>query len=141
MARRASAHTCIDMLDTGIAVVLRHFVSDFCGVPDQVFDEGSAFLMRVSHVLGSLGMLARACHYDTEDEDRHFTVVCFARSMRLTIDGYSRENYIGIDLIMANGRINTLGPQELIDALVKELQPAHVNTQEIIRVCDASRVM
>jgi hypothetical protein len=122
-------------------VVFRHFVSDLCGVPDQVFEEGSAFLMRVSHVLGSLGVLTRACHYDTEDEERHFSVVCFARSMRLTIDGYSRENYIGIELITANDRINARGPSDLIDALVNELQPASVNTQEVIRVCEASRVM
>src|SRR5690349_18239568 len=79
-------------------MLVRHLISDLCGVPDQVFDEGSAFLMRVSSVLGSLSILTRACHYDTEDEDKHFSVVCFARSLRLTIEGHIRERYIAIDV-------------------------------------------
>ena len=122
-------------------MLVRHLISDLCGVPDQVFDEGSAFLMRVSSVLGSLGILTRACHYDTEDEDKHFSVVCFARSLRLTIEGHFRERYIAIDVVMTNDRVASPGPQDLVDALVRELQPASVNTQEVIRVCDASRVM
>src|SRR5450759_2467459 len=113
-------------------MVLRHFVSDLCGVPDQVFDERSALLMRVSTVLGSLGVLTEACHYYSEDDDRHFSVVCFARSMRLTIDGYFKEKYIAIDVAMTNDRTSPPGPLDLVNALVKDLQPCHVNTQEVI---------